>query len=219
MSVTIVPAILTNDPNKYKAYVNVVNEFTKRVHIDVADGQFVPSSTLPDGALWWPKDWTVDLHLMAAKPSEHIAQIIKLHPSLCVIHAESGEDIMPVLAQLKQNDIKAGVSIIAQTFPGDFKDAISIADHVLIFAGALGQQGGIADLFLIEKVKLIREISPSVEIGWDGGANLSNVRMLAHADIDVINVGSAISTAPDPAAAYAELVAEADRRNIAIEHL
>ena len=87
---------------------------------------------------------------------------------------------------------------------------------MLVFAGQLGVQGSQADLMQMEKIPLIRSIRPEVEIGWDGGANMSNIRALAHADIDVINVGSAISQAPNPTEAYQELVAEIDQNGVVI---
>ena len=66
----------------------------------------------------------------------------------------------------------------------------------------------------MEKIALVRNMKPEVEIGWDGGANINNVRALAHADLDVINVGSAISNAPNPAEAFQELVAEIDKNGV-----
>ena len=45
---------------------------------------------------------------------------------------------------------------------------------------------------------------------------MSNIRAIAHADVDVINVGSAISRAPDPAPAFQELVAEIDKNGVVI---
>ena len=57
---------------------------------------------------------------------------------------------------------------------------------------------------------------PDIEIGWDGGANLSNVRALAHAGIDVINVGSAITQATDPAAMYQSLLTESDKKGVLV---
>ena len=41
----------------------------------------------------------------------------------------------------------------------------------------------------LEKVRLIKAINPTVEIGWDGGANDTNARQLMEGGIDVINCG------------------------------
>ena len=93
---------------------------------------------------------------------------------------------------------------------------IDAADHVLIFAGHLGVQGSPADLMQMEKIPLIRELRPTVEIGWDGGANMSNIRALSHAGIDVINVGAAISKSESPAAAFSALKTEIDKNGVVL---
>ena len=93
---------------------------------------------------------------------------------------------------------------------------IDVADHVLVFAGEIGKQGGEADMMQTEKVPLIKAIKPEVEIGWDGGANLRNVRAIMHSGVDVINVGSAIAIASDPGAMYEALVADLDKRGVVV---
>ena len=140
--------------------------------------------------------------------------ILKLSPSLCILHAEASEDLLPTFEALKQAGIKVGVALLPSTYPGNVKQYIEAADHVLIFAGHLGMQGGQADLMQMEKIALVRNMKSEVEIGWDGGANINNVRALAHADLDVINVGAAISNAPNPAEAFHELVAEIDKNGV-----
>lgn len=212
--VSIVPAILTDNKQEYRAQVERINTFTRRVQIDVTDGVFAPFPTLDITNVWWPKGWQADLHLMAAKPSEHLGIAMKLEPSLCILHAEASEDLTPSFVALKEAGIKTGLALLPSTFPGNVKHYIDMVDHVLIFAGQLGAQGAPADLMQMEKIPLVRAMKPELEIGWDGGANMSNVRALAHADLDVINVGSAISTAADPASVFQELVSEIDKNGV-----
>lgn len=214
--VSIVPAILTDNKQDFRTQVERINVFTRRVQIDVTDGVFATTQTLDITNIWWPKNWEADLHLMAAKPSEQLDAILKLTPSLCILHAEASEDLMPSFERLKNAGIKTGVALLPSTYPGDVKQYIDAADHVLIFAGQLGIQGNPADLMQMEKIALIRNMKPEVEIGWDGGANETNVRALAHADLDVINVGAAISQAENPAAVFEELVAEIDKSGVVL---
>ncbi|MBR2658469.1 hypothetical protein IKG28_00525 [Candidatus Saccharibacteria bacterium] len=214
--VSIVPTILSNNKKEYRLQAERINVFTRRVQIDVTDGIFAPTETLDVTNIWWPKNWEADLHLMAAYPSQHLDTILKLAPSLCILHAEASEDLMPTFAALKEKGIKTGVALLQSTFPGNVKQYIDAADHVLIFAGQLGVQGAPADLMQMEKIPLIRNMKPEVEIGWDGGANMSNIRALAHADLDVINVGSALSTVENPAEVYQELVAEIDKNGVVL---
>lgn len=215
-TVSIVPTILTDNKQDYRAQAERINIFTRRVQIDVTDGVFAPTQTLDITNVWWPKNWEADLHLMAAYPSQHLDTILKLSPSLCILHAEASEDLLPSFQQLKEAGIKVGVALLPSTFPGNVQHYIEAADHVLIFAGQLGVQGSPADLMQMEKIPLVRNMKPEVEIGWDGGANITNVRALAHADLDVIDVGSAISQAPDPAQAFQELVAEIDKNGVVL---
>ena len=215
-TVSIVPTILTDNKQDFRSQVEKINTFTRRVQIDVTDGIFTPTTTLDVTNIWWPKNWTTDLHLMAARPSEHLDTILKLNPALCILHAEASEDLLPSFKALKEAGIKTGVALLQTTYPGYVKHYIDVVDHVLVFAGQIGTQGSQADMMQMEKIALIRNMKPEVEIGWDGGANLSNVRALAHADLDVINVGSAISKAVDPAEAFQELVAEIDKNGVVL---
>ena len=214
--VSIVPAILTNDKQDYRAQIERINTFTRRVQIDVTDGVFAPHPTLDITNIWWPKNWQADLHLMMARPSEHLDIVMKLEPSLCILHAEASEDLTPIFNSLKNAGIRTGLALLPSTYPGIVKPYIDMVDHVLIFAGQLGAQGAPADLMQMEKIPLVRAMKPELEIGWDGGANMSNVRALAHADLDVINVGSAISTAAEPASVFQELVSEIDKNGVLI---
>ena len=215
-TVSIIPTLLSNNKQDYRAQAEKINTFCRRVQIDVTDNEFAPETTLDITNVWWPKNWIADLHFMALHPSEDLDIILKLHPSLCILHAEAAENLLPIFAKLKEADIRTGVAIMRQTYPANIKDYILAADHALIFAGSLGKQGGEADLMQMEKIPLIRNMKPEIEIGWDGGANMSNVRALAHADLDIINVGSAISKAKDPAAAYAALTEEIDKNGVVI---
>lgn len=213
---SIAPAILTDSLEEYNRQIQAASQFCKRVQIDVSDSTFAPSTLIPLNQLNWPAGLQVDLHIMSAHPSDYLDTIVALKPSLCIIHAEVDDNTRSIFEKLQAAGIRTGVALLKNTYPGKAKELIASADHALIFAGDLGKQGASADMLQVEKVPLIRQIKPNIEIGWDGGANLSNVRALAHADIDVINVGSAISKASDPAAMYQSLINESEKKGVLI---
>ena len=212
----IVPTILASNADQYNRFVAVYKNFAKRVQIDICDGQFAPSRTVQLNQITIPEGWQVDLHMMVTKPSEHLAAILQLKPSLCIFHAECSENLLPIFDKLQAAGIKTGVALLKSTYPGNVKPYIDVVDHVLIFAGKLGQQGGEADMLQTEKSPIIRELREDVEIGWDGGANMRNIRALAHNGISVINVGSALSHAQDAAATYHEMVADLDKTGVVL---
>lgn len=211
---TIAPALLAETPDDYKAMVERIHPFAKRVHIDICDGEFAPTFTVGAAQVWWPQEWTVDIHAMVARPSEHLETLISLKPHLIIFHAETQEDIVPVLQHVKQFGIKAGVALLRSTVPSTVAPAIQVADHVMIFSGELGKYGGTASLMQLEKVRLIRMIRQDIEIGWDGGANVENAYSLSQGGVDVLNVGGAIAKADDPQAVYNALVAEINKHGV-----
>ena len=84
----------------------------------------------------------------------------------------------------------------------------------MIFSGELGSYGGTASLMQLEKIRLIKTINSSVEIGWDGGVTLDNAFSLAQGGVNVLNVGGTIAQSVDPAATYRTLVSEINKQGV-----
>lgn len=210
----IAPAILAETPEEFNASVERVASFAERVHIDISDGEFAPSFTVGAGQISWPGNWQVDIHAMVARPSQHVQTLAELKPAMIIFHAEVEEDLVPVLNQVKQLGIKAGIALLRPTVPKSVASLIEIADHVMIFSGTLGQYGGVASLMQLEKVRLIRNIHPEVEIGWDGGAMVENIFSLTQGGVDVVNVGGAISRSDEPEMIYHRMVNEINKHGV-----
>ena len=210
----IVPTILCETPDDYKATVERLHPFAKRVHIDLTDGEFAPTFTVGVNQLWWPEGWQVDIHAMVMHPSQYVDALIQMKPHSVIFHAEVAEDLLPTIQKLKSVGIKAGVALLKPTVPVTVQPYIENADHVLVFSGNLGHYGGTASLMQLEKVRLIRNIQPNVEVGWDGGANLENVFSLAQGGVNVVNCGGAINNLPDAAAAYKQLTDELNKHSV-----
>ena len=210
----IVPTILCETPDDYKATVERLHPFAKRVHIDLTDGEFAPTFTVGVNQLWWPEGWQVDIHAMVMHPSQYVDALIQMKPHSVIFHAEVAEDLLPTMQKLKSVGIKAGVALLKPTVPVTVQPYIENADHVLVFSGNLGHYGGTASLMQLEKVRLIRNIQPNVEVGWDGGANLENVFSLAQGGVNVVNCGGAINNQSDAAAAYKQLTDELNKQSV-----
>lgn len=212
----IVPTITTNNIATFTQNLATFQSFAKRIQIDVSDGTLAPTQLVPLANMQLPDGVDIDIHLMSARPSDHLGSILSLKPSLCILHAEVDDNLANIFSHLRQAGIRTGLALLKPTFPRRAQELIAMVDHVMIFAGTLGQQGGQIDLLQIEKVPLIRELKSDLEVGWDGGINLSNIRALAHANIDVLNVGSAITQASDPGAMYQSLITESEKKGVLI---
>lgn len=210
----ISPAVLSDTPEDYKAQLESIHTFAQRVHVDLSDGSFAPTATISANQIWWPQEWLVDIHAMVAQPSLHIAELVALKPHMIIFHAEVQEDLVAVIQQVKQQGVKTGIALMRATVPSDVAGALEAADHAMIFSGDLGKYGGTASLMQLEKIRLIKTINNSLEIGWDGGVNIENAFSLSQGGVDVLNVGGAIQKAADPEAAYEALVGEINKQGV-----
>jgi len=214
MSAEISPAITVETEDQFRSSIERIQPFAKRVHIDISDGEFAPVFLLDPSKIWWPKEWTVDVHAMVMRPAEYVDKLIAMKPHLIVFHAETGINLVPIFEKIKQNGIKAGLALLRQTVPLTVANEIKAADYVLVFSGDLGHYGGKASLMQLEKIRLIKAINPNVEIGWDGGVSVDNAFTLAQGGVNVLNTGGAINTAGDPANVYATLVREINKQGV-----
>lgn len=210
----VVPCVTVSTPEDYKSSLERIHTFATRIHVDLSDGVFAPTKLLGPDQIWWPQGWQVDIHVMAEQPSLLLPQLLAIKPYMITLHAEAKEDILPLLQQIKQVGIRAGVALLRTTVPSDVAGAIEAADHVMIFSGTLGQYGGTASLMQLEKIRLVKAINNGVEIGWDGGISIENAFSLAQGGVDVFNVGGAIQKADDPGKAYEALVAEINKQGV-----
>lgn len=202
----VCPTVTATNLADYQRQLLVLTPFAKRLHIDLMDGEFAPTKSPALTDINLPHTTINDIHLMYQKPMEFLPQLIKLKPHMVVIHNEAEVHHMHFAAELHKYDIEVGLAILAET-PIEWAEQIMHSfDHILIFSGNLGHQGGSAvDFGLLDKVRYVAEHHPDAEIGWDGGVNAGNIKQLAEAGVDVLNVGGFIMHADNPAAHYRQL--------------
>lgn len=202
---TICPCVTPTTSAEYKRQMERLQPFARRIHLDFMDGKLTPNTSPPLEEAWWPKGVKADLHLMYQNPTLHMRTIVKLKPHLVIVHAEAEGDFITFAQILHKLGIKVGVALLPETPASAIKPALQHIDHVMIFSGDLGHFGGRADLDLLIKAQAIKHLKHSLEIGWDGGVNDSNVHLLAAGGVDVLNVGGFIQKSSNPGEAYAKL--------------
>lgn len=199
----VTPTITTSDSHEYRNQMDSIAGFSEGVHIDFADGVFAPTELLPIEDAWRTDELITQAHIMYQDPLDVIDDIMHLEADLVVLHVES-ENVKKCLQILQDNGTRTGLALLPETSLSDLQDldADDLFDHVLIFGGHLGFQGGNADLHQLLKVQQIRKSYPDIEIAWDGGVNDKNIYQIADSGVNVLNVGGFISKAEDPKKAY-----------------
>lgn len=200
----IAPTITAYTADQFKQQRDLVASFSKYVHIDLMDGEFSDATSVDFSNVHWSKSFQVDLHIMFKDPTIITQSVIERHPRLVIAHAES-DHVSSFIHELHEHRIKTGIALLQDTPVEALHHFINVIDHVLVFSGHLGYHGGEAQLDLLEKVRQIKRMKPTIEIGWDGGINEQNIVELKQAGVDVFNVGAAIHGSENPESTYHRL--------------
>lgn len=212
----ICPTITAETEQEYQRQMEVVAHFSRRIHIDLSDGQFTPNQLVTPEAAWWPVGMLADIHLMYKRPLSAIEAILEHGPNMIIVHSEADGDYSQIVSLCNHAKVRVGLALLPQSQPEAILPAIDSVDHVLIFSGNLGYQGGSrADLELLNKLSILKAHKPDLEIGWDGGINDQNISQLVSSGIDVLNVGGYIGHSDNPAQAYSTLQRIADETGTA----
>ncbi len=205
----VCPTITAENSHTYREQVERVCSFARHVHLDLMDGKFASNRSIEPEKLWLPDNITCDVHAMYDDPESILNEISKLSVRTFIVPAESKCDFKLLSKIVRAKNMYFGVALLADTTIESVKQVIELVDHVLIFSGNLGHQGGsVADLSLLSKVAEIQVINSSVEIGWDGGINSENVAQISDSGVAVFDSGGFRHFAKDPSKAYQSVVSE-----------
>jgi len=207
---SVAPTICTTTTEDYARRIDNVKPFATRLHIDVGDGVFTDVKTPALSQVYDIDGVPFDLHLMMTHPESQIEDIISLQPQLVITHFEAPFDREAFYKQLREMDIKVGMAVNVETTIEQVRDILPTIDHLLVFTGKLGHNGGEFRADCLEKITQARAINPDLEIGVDGGLNQETSRLAVEAGANVLDVGSFIHDFEDPEMAYVAIQAIAE---------
>jgi ribulose-phosphate 3-epimerase len=207
---SVAPTINATDPADYARRIDNVKPFAKRLHIDVGDGVFTDVKTVGLTQVYDIDGVPFDLHLMMVHPEGQIENICAVMPQLVITHFEAPFDHDAFFKELHSLDMKVGLAINVETTIVQVKDLLPVIDHLVVFTGKLGHNGGEFRGDCLEKIGQARAINPGLEIAVDGGINQSTARLAIEAGADLLDVGSFIHDSPDPEIAYVAIEAIAE---------
>ncbi|MES2315047.1 MAG: hypothetical protein V4524_03895 [Patescibacteria group bacterium] len=214
----IIPAILVDDFEELQDKIELIKLNTKRIQIDICDGQFTPSPTWPyrkpdntfemlireDESLpaWDKIDYEFDL--MLNKPEEVVDDWVSVGANRIVLHAEAKGDLKLAIEKL-QSRVEIGLALNIDT------PIASVSEHIpnvqfiqLMGIDHIGFQGQDFDSKVLDKIKEVKKAYPDMPISIDGGVNLDTAQDLINAGADRLVIGSAILNAESPLNALEE---------------
>lgn len=204
--------------------------FSPRVQLDVGDGVFVPETSWPYLEGQWagfeamvqsgqrlPFSETLEyeVHLMVNDPVRIGELLAQAGCKRIIPHVEVFKDEKEILTAFglwkAAGASEVGLTLLIQTPLSAIATVAHECDVVqLMSISKLGYQGMPFEPSIIERIKALHGQYPDLPIEIDGGVSQKTIPDLVRAGATLFSVGSAISKAEDPKAAYEELKALAE---------
>ena len=192
------PSILSADFNHLGEQIKILEkEGVKILHIDVMDGDFVPSISFGMPVIKSIRKESkmfFDVHLMVTEPERYIRDFVECGADSITVHAEACEDLERTIELIRAAGVKVGVSIKPATPVNDISHLLDEVDMVLIMTVQPGFGGQKYLEECTEKIKELRELIDEegldTQIQVDGGINAETLSTVMEAGANLIVAGS-----------------------------
>ncbi len=179
---SIIAGDMTNLENEIKRCVTGRADY---IHLDVMDGQFVPTKTFDHNKIKELRPLTVipfDTHLMITNPVKHLKDYVDAGSDIITVHAEVTDESSfgEIHDTLKQNQIGVGLSINPDTeLPQWSYKFLQSLDELIVMSVVPGKSGQKYIEQTHEKMKkmdsILKQHNFSGYIEADGGVNIENI--------------------------------------------
>lgn len=194
MVAQIAPSILSLDLTRaHQVVTDLIQVGAKIIHLDIMDGHFVPPITFgPQLVQNLPKNTDVlyEAHLMVSNPQNQFDAFIEAGCQRIIFHQEVAIHSSYLIHQIKKRGCQVGIAINPGTSPELIKPLLQEVDLVLVMTVNPGWGGQTFISSCLDKVKQIKDWSPSLVVEIDGGVDEKIVPLALKTGAEIMVVGS-----------------------------
>ncbi len=196
----LAPSILSADFNKLGEQIAIVEQSgLSLLHIDVMDGNFVPSISygMPViASIRKESDLFFDVHLMIEDPGRYISDFVSSGANGITVHAEACTHLHRVVHQIKEAGVKCAVALNPATPLNVLEYIYQDLDMILLMTVNPGFGGQSFIPECMNKIRSLRafldEKGCDIDIQVDGGIHAGNIREVALAGANIFVAGSSV---------------------------
>lgn len=189
----VIPAILTNSSDEFEKLTRLIEPYSKRIHLDIADGIFVPNETIfgysEIGLV--SSELKFDIHLMVKRPLDFLSSWEAENADRFIVHVES-DDVPAAIGELRSMKKSVGLAINPVTSLDDLDHLVGLVDFIHFMTINPGFQGKEFLEQVLVKIKHFRGKYPQVVLAVDGGINLTTAKNAIEAGVNILISGSFI---------------------------
>ena len=196
----LLPSVLSADFANLERDLACIKEAgVTQVHVDVMDGNFVPSISLGFPVIRSMRkvsDLFFDVHLMVEEPGRYLEETKAAGADRIGVHAEACCHLHRTLQQIKALGCETCVVLNPATPLSVLDYVLEDVDVVLLMTVNPGFGGQAYIPAMTDKIRSLRRIIDErgldVKIEIDGGVKLSNVKELIEAGAEYLVAGSSV---------------------------
>ena len=212
----VAPSLLSADFSNLEIEIkNLMKGGVDWIHLDIMDGHFVPNLTIGPPvvrSLRKIKNIFLDCHLMIEEPEKYLSDFIKAGADNITLHLESRGNMGQMIAEIKEKEVKVGLTLKPGTSLEKIKPYLDRVDMVLIMTVEPGFGGQVFMEDQVVKINELAEIRQKDQLKYliqvDGGVNGKTKKKLSKADVLV--AGSFIFKHPE---SYGKAIEELKERS------